>query len=194
MWNLVNKYLKSFLTTIGYNLIYFFSYFQIKYNNLNKKLICNSKQENVLKYELYDEVNGIKKIKDEKYDCMIVTRDTGNYPYDKKIINKKRINKNINFSEENEWKTTKYKFLSLIVIFSEEETYDIKLHNKMENYYILGNIIDEYFIRYYLEKYYNLKITPNIMYVLQLIDENVKVNIVDMEQNIILLENEYLIK
>ena len=39
MWKEINNYLKSVATTIGYNLIYFFSYWQIKYNNLHNKFI-----------------------------------------------------------------------------------------------------------------------------------------------------------
>lgn len=189
MWNLVNNYFKSLLTTIGYNLIYFFSYWQIKYT----KLICDVKHEDILRCELYDELNGIKNrkmtdLKKDYYDTMIITRDTGIHPYDKIIINQTS-----NFPVELNWSSVKYKFLSLIVIISEDVSYDIKLHSKMENYYIVGNIIDEYFIKYYLEKYYKVKITPDMTYTLQLIDSNVTVKFLDMNKKINLLENEYLI-
>ena len=194
MWKIINDYLKSLATTIGYNLIYFFSYWQIKYNYIHKKLINDVNQKQVLNVELYDKINGIKnkKMSDylnwkkENYDCMIITKDTGIYPYDKIIINK-----NINFPVELNWNNVKYKFLSLIVIISEDETYDIKLNSKQENYYIIGNVIDKNFIKYYLEKYYKLKIKEDILYIVQLIDQNVKINTLDVNKKITLWENEY---
>ena len=195
MWKIINDYLKSLATTIGYNLIYFFSYWQIKYNYVHKKLIYDVNQKQVLNVELYDTINGIKNKnmsdylnwKKEKYDCMVITKDVGNYPHDKIIIDK-----NINYPVELNWNSVKYKFLSLIVIISEDEKYDIKLNSKKDNYYIIGNVIDKNFIKYYLEKYYKLKIKEDILYIVQLIDQNVKMNILDMNKKIILLENEYI--
>lgn len=194
MWEMINNYLKSLATTIGYNLIYFFSYWQIKYNYIHKNLINDVNQKQVLNVELYDKINGIKnkKMSDylnwkkENYDCMIITKDTGIYPYNKIIINK-----NINFPIELNWNNVKYKFLSLMVIISEDEKYDIKLNSKKENYYIVGNIIDKNFIKYYLEKYHKLKIKEDILYILQLIDQNVKMNTLDVNKKITLWENEY---
>jgi hypothetical protein len=196
MWNIINNYLKSFATIFGYNILYFFSYWQIKYNHLHNKLICDVKHEEVLYVELYDEINGIKNKKmadylnwkNESYDSMIITKDVGIYPYNKIIIQK-----GSNFPIEFNWNNVKYKFLSLIIIFTEDETYDIKLHNKKDNYYIVGNIIDEKFIKYYLEKYYNIKVNKDVSYIVQLLDENVKINILNMDKKIILLENEYII-
>lgn len=197
MWKEINNYLKSVATTIGYNLIYFFSYWQIKYNHLHNKLICDVKHKQELYVELYDELNGItnRKMmnylnwKNEYYDCMIITKNTGIHPYDKIIIDKY-----INFPIIFDWDNVKYKFLSLIVIISEDKTYDIKLNNKTENYYVVGNIIDEHFIKYYLVKYHKIKITLDISYNLQLIDQNVKINILPMNKKIILLKNDYVIK
>lgn len=196
MWNLINNYLKSIVTIFGYNILYFFSYLQIKYNNIHNKLICDVKYDKVLYVELYDEINKIKNKKmsdylhwrNENYDCMIITKDVGIYPYDKLIFQKY-----FNFPIELNWNNVKYKFLSLIVIFSEDETYNIKLHSKKDNYYIIGNVIDKIFIKYYLEKYYNIKVTEDISYILQLIDQNVKINILNMDKKITLLENEYII-
>jgi len=119
-------------------------------------------------------------LKKEYYDTMIITKDTGIHPYDKIIINQTS-----NFPVELNWTNTKYKFLSLIVIISKDETYDIKLNSKMENYYILGNIIDNHFIKYYLEKYYKFKLMIDDTYMLQLIDQNVKVNILNIDSEII---------
>lgn len=196
MWNIINNYLKSIATIFGYNILYIFSYCQIKYNYLHNKLICDVKHDKVLYADLYNESNGIKNKKmsdyfnwrNESYDCIIITKDIGIHPYDKLIFQNFS-----NFPAELNWNYVKYKFLSLIVIISEDKKYDIKLNNKTENYYIVGNVIDKYFIKYYLLKYHKIKITPDISYSLQLIDQNVKINILVMNKKITLLENEYLI-
>jgi hypothetical protein len=196
MWNLINNYLKSIATIFGYNILYFVSYWQIKYNNLHDKLIYDVKYDQVLYADLYNESNGIKNKKmsdyfnwrNESYDCIIITKDIGIHPYDKLIFQNFS-----NFPAEFIWNSVKYKFLSLIIIISEDETYDIKLHNKKENYYIIGNVIDKNFIKYYLEKYYKIKITSDISYIVQLIDQNVKINILEMNKKITLLENDYVI-
>jgi hypothetical protein len=198
MWKIINNYLKSLAMTIGYNLIYFFSYCQIKYNYVHNKLIydVNHNKEQLLNVQLYDTITGIKnkKMSDylnwkkENYDCMIITKDVGNYPHDNMIINK-----DSNFPVELIWNSVKYKFISLIVIISDNETYDVKLNSKKDNYYIVGNVIDKNFIKYYLEKYYKLKIKQDILYILQLIDYNMKINILDINKKITLWENEYVI-
>jgi len=198
MWKIINNYLKSLAITIGYNLIYFFSYLQIKYNYVHNRLIydVNYKKEQLLNVQLYDTIIGIKnkKMSDylnwkkDNYDCIIITKDVGIYPHDNMIINK-----DSNFPVELIWNSVKYKFISLIVIISDDETYDIKLNSKKDNYYIVGNVIDKNFIKYYLEKYYKLKIKQDILYILQLIDDNMKINILDINKKITLWENEYVI-
>jgi|688.fasta_scaffold06704_11 hypothetical protein len=193
MWNIINNYLNSIVTTFGYNILYFFSYFQIKYNHLHKTLISDVGHKEVLLVDLFDiDLNKIinikmRNLKNESYDCMIITKDAGIHPYDKIIIQEK-----YDFPLELKWNNIKYKFLSLIVVIPDvTETYDIKLHSKTENYYIAGNIIDENFIKYYLAKYYKYKISKDISYKLQLIDQNVKINVLSMDKKINLLENNY---
>jgi hypothetical protein len=194
----MNYYLKSIAITFGYNILYFFSYLQIKYNYLHKMLISDVGNKEVLNVDLFDicmnTIINIKmcnlkmyNLKNESYDCMIITKDVGIHPYDKIIIQEK-----YNFPLELKWNNVKYKFVSLIVIILDiTESYDIKLHSKTENYYIVGNVIDKNFIKYYLVKYYKYKILKDISYKLQLIDQNVKINVLSMDKKINLLENNY---
>jgi len=194
MWNIINNYLKSIAITFGYNILYFFSYCQIKYNNFRNKLILNVSQNEILLVELYDSFSNqiknkkITDLKDDKYDCMIITKNNGSKPSDKMVVYQTLPN-------EIKWNNVKYKFLSLIVMIEDmEDTYNINLYNKLENYYVVGNVIDKNFIKYYLAKYYKLNINENYSYSWQLIDENIKVIICPMDKKIILLENNYEIK
>jgi hypothetical protein len=194
MWNIINNYLKSIAITFGYNILYFFSYCQIKYNIFRNKLISNVSQNEILSVELYDSFSNqiknkkITDLKDDKYDCMIITKNNGTKPSDKMVVHQTLPN-------EIKWNNVKYKFLSLIVMIEDmEDTYNINLYNKLENYYVVGNVIDKNFIKYYLAKYYKLNINENYSYSWQLIDENIKVIICPMDKKIILLENNYEIK
>ena len=194
MWNIINNYLKSIAITFGYNILYFFSYCQIKYDIFRNKLISNVSQNEILSVELYDSFSNqiknkkITDLKDDKYDCMIITKNNGTKPSDKMVVYQTLPN-------EIKWNNVKYKFLSLIVMIEDmEDTYNINLYNKLENYYVVGNVIDKNFIKYYLAKYYKLNINENYSYSWQLIDENIKVIICPMDKKIILLENNYEIK
>jgi hypothetical protein len=144
--------------------------------------------------ELYDSFSNqiknkkITDLKDDKYDCMIITKNNGTKPSDKMVVYQTLPN-------EIKWNNVKYKFLSLIVMIEDmEDTYNINLYNKLENYYVVGNVIDKNFIKYYLAKYYKININENYSYSWQLIDENIKVIICPMDKKIILLENNYEIK
>jgi hypothetical protein len=194
MWNIINNHLKSLAITFGYNILYFFSYCQIKYNIFRNKLISNVSQNEILLVELYDSFSNqiknkkITDLKDDKYDCMIITKNNGTKPSDKMVVYQTLPN-------EIKWNNVKYKFLSLIVMIEDmEDTYNINLYNKLENYYVVGNVIDKNFIKYYLAKYYKININENYSYSWQLIDENIKVIICPMDKKIILLENNYEIK
>jgi len=194
MWNIINNYLKSIAITFGYNILYFFSYCQIKYNIFRNKLISNVSQNEILLVELYDSFSNqiknkkITDLKNDKYDCMIITKNNGSKPSDKMVVYQ-------TLPSEIKWNNVKYKFLSLIVMIEDmEDTYNINLYNKLENYYVVGNVIDKNFIKYYLAKYYKLNINENYSYSWQLIDENIKVIICPMDKKIILLENNYEIK
>jgi len=193
MWNIINYYLKSIATVFGYNILYLFSYCQIKYNHLHNKLIPDKKHDDILKIEIFNattnktKYKNLSELSDEKYDCIIITKDTGIHPYDKMVV--------CNLVQPIKWNNNiKYKFLSLIAIIPGEEEFDIKLHSKTDNYYIVGNVIDKNFIKYYLEKYYKYNIKKDCSFTMQLIDHNVKLINLSMDKAILLLENNYEIK
>ena len=156
----------------------------------HNKLISNKRHEDILNVEIFNSINNeiqnikMDDLKNKCVDCIIITKDTGIHPYDKIV----RQHFDIIFPIK--WNITKYKFISLVVIINEDE-YTIKLNNKIDNYYIVGNIIDKNFIKYYLIKYYKCNIKENVFYTLQLIDQNVKMHILSMNKSIILLENNY---
>lgn len=193
MWSIINGYLKSVAMLFGYNILYFFSYCQIKYNQMyNIKLINDIKHEEIYG-ESYNYLGGIKNInlseyKNKCHDCLIITKHTPINSYDNIIIQK-----GSDIPKELTWDHVKYKFISLVVVISECETYDIHLNSKTSNYYIVGNVIDKNFINYYLEKYYKIKLPKDKLYTVQLIDQNIKIIILDMDSKLILSKNDYII-
>ena len=87
----------------------------------------------------------------------------------------------------------------MIVIFSEDEIYHVKLCDKTYNYYVVGNIINDYFLDYYMFKYYGFELLKrcehsNKLYSIQLIDQNLKMRTMSNLESIILHEDIYVIK
>ena len=117
-------------------------------------------------------------------------------------VNKKILQPEINFN----YKISNIQFilLELKLIFksggSSENTYKIVLKTDEYNYYIVNNILDLKFFKYYLKKYYSEKVTSEILVNVEkmnvkLIDQDVNIKMFDLreENAIILKENEYII-
>lgn len=203
MWNIINNYIKNIVISFGYNILYLFSYLQIKYNKYAKQ-ICYTSTDNFttndvlfMNIEIYNVSNIINKrikyddIQNETYKCIIITNNTNN------IKNEKRIIQNyIKFPNELNWECTSKYFLSLSVILETEEVCNIMLESQKYNYNyrIVGNIIDEIFIRYYLEKYHKDIIHENISYKMQLIGPTFEILNLGMDKKIILEKDGYLIE
>jgi hypothetical protein len=210
MWNMINNYIKNIVFSFGYNMLYLFSYLQIKYDKYDK-LICyainsiNSSDDLFMNVDIYNIPNNIinkrikyADIKDEKYDCIIITNnksDKGDNSDKNNKSKKKIIQKYIKFPNELSWECTNDYFLSLSVMLESGDDCNIILESKKYNYNyrIVGNIIDENFIRYYLEKYHKDIIHENISYKIQLIGPTFEVLNLEMHEQIILEKDGYTI-
>jgi hypothetical protein len=81
----------------------------------------------------------------------------------------------------------KYKFLSLTIIFSEDEQYKLKLFSENENYYIVNNRLNKNVFSYLLMKQYGVIKNENyISYKLDIIDQDVKFKSFDEKDEILL--------
>lgn len=206
MWNVINNYIKNIVISFGYNILYLFSYLEIKYNKYTKQ-ICYTSTDNFttndvlfMNIEIYNVSNIINKrikyddIQNETYECIMITNNMDNK---NNMKNEKRIIQNyIKFPNELNWECTNKYFLSLSVILETGEVCNIMLESQKYNYNyrIVGNIIDNIFIRYYLEKYHKDIIHKNISYKIQLIGPTFELLNLGMDKKILLEKDGYLIE
>lgn len=109
-------------------------------------------------------------------------------------INKVCYHNISNFSDLPEYQISTIKFISLYIIYQENQ-YDIELMNTKYSYYINNNIIDNSFIKYYLINILNVPITCKdpIEYTLFLCDHNADVFLLDQSDIINIEINSYTI-
>jgi len=96
----------------------------------------------------------------------------------------------INFNYE----CCKYKFLSVTIIFSEDEQYKLKLFSENENYYIVNNRLNKNVFCYLIMKQYSVIKNENyVSYKLDIIDQDVKFKSFDEKDEILLKCYNYLV-
>jgi hypothetical protein len=225
MIKLVYNYLQCMLMVVGYNFIYIFSYFQIKYNIIYKQLTNFitgiNRNEYLYNVELFDFsknkiivtcCDNLNKFDDEykqiygvnKNDVIMMVKNNSNklvkivHSSDKKFNNYMLINDmsdNIKFITLNKnlcndkFVKTKYKFISISVTYK-DKTYIIDTSNI--NYYVVGNLIDKHFIKYFMQKYY-ITIIDDDKYKVEIMDHNFKLFELKQTYSIHLEENNYFL-
>jgi hypothetical protein len=80
-----------------------------------------------------------------------------------------------------------------------DKTIKISFCNEKYNYLMNNNIIDKYFLRYFMRKHYSQEIADNDRYLLQnykmkIIDNDVRISVYDNSGQIIILEDDYVNK
>jgi hypothetical protein len=179
-------YLKSIVPWIGYKLLYVFSYFQIKiYNNAllgwnrllkdtystkDKDKDEDEDEDKLYDVDLFDGSNIITKnyssapIVDGDYIVVIKKNPMESDPTNRFLC--KCLSDRLQTLELLNWERTTYDFIHFSVNFTMEDgrllVYDVPLKSRTYNYYIVGNIIDEKFIQYYLKKHLNVNILENV--------------------------------
>ena len=95
----------------------------------------------------------------------------------------------------NDMVTNMCKFtFSLIVVYINEKEYEIKLKNYYYNFYIVGNKINNNFIKYFAYKYLRIK-EPILNYELVIIDNECNfINNLTNKDTIVFHENKYELK
>jgi hypothetical protein len=201
---------------LGYNAIYYFSCCQIYFNKIKMLVtylyntitnytgsvnsqkpsqeftikICNNGnllQEFVI-HKLYDtreEVNITDELKNIYNYDLILMNDNKN--------NVKCLDKTYNLINL-VYRMSSVKFMAMEIWYN-NNTYSICLKNENENYYIVGNIFNKDFFKYYLTNKLEVQINNDIFdYKLNIIDNNV--NLIELLPNqiIIIGENDYEIK
>ena len=189
------EHFTKIIVFISYNLIYYFSFAQIKFTKL--QIIINDKYFNFIKSnpKLIEYINKLKKIEHleyvldnsiltttdiipEKYDFIIYS-DIMNCKANKLILDKMPLIeiKDIKCEE------TKYKFI-LIEITIDNKTTKIDFKTEDYNFMITNNKLNAKFIHYFMKKYYNYEDASSFDYTLKILDQNVSESILDKQKEI----------
>lgn len=197
----IEKY-KKIRNDIIYNVIYYYSKYQITYNKVygllykfadnNNLFVKNVK--NTISQITYDKVHTKDfNIDDsepsfvDNNDCFYIYSDNINISKSKCV--NKIIRRSLNFNTN--YEVSNIKFISMSIEL-DNETYNIKLITDEENYYVVGNKIDKKFLIYYLRYYKHCNLTNDNAEKIDKLD----VNIIDHNVNVVNLEitdNSYIL-
>jgi hypothetical protein len=202
---------------LGYNLVYCYSLAQIKYNKIKNVVntlsntiintLINSSKITILKKEkiyiitTYKDGTKVNELMLNSNDSSYITswklenKDT----FDLIIVSdKKDESGQINYIHYTEfpqilddYKHSTIKFFSVELEYK-DTIHSIELTNENYNHYIVNNVLNKHFFKYYLTNVLNIEIDKNTFdYNLSVIDHNV--NIVELTQNdsLIIKENNY---
>ena len=202
---------------LGYNLVYCYSLAQIKYNKIknvvstltntmintliNSSKITILKKENIYTITTYDSGSKVNELILNLNDSLdIVSWKLENKDnFDLIIVSdKKDGSEQINYIHYTEfpqilddYKHSTIKFFSVELEYK-DTIHSIELTNENYNHYIVNNVLNKDFFKYYLTNVLNIEIDKNTFdYKLSVIDHNV--NIVELTQNdsLIIKENNY---
>jgi hypothetical protein len=113
-----------------------------------------------------------------------------NNPINKLCISKANLKNDNDFK----WGISNFNFMSLQLVYN-DKNYSIELKNGEFNFYILNNILDKTFFRYYLIHILKEENIPiDFTYTLELLDQNVDLHKLNEKHLIILGKDEFTIK
>jgi hypothetical protein len=219
---------ESLLIEIPLKIIYIYSNCQIIYGKLQRKtneFIENNPQvkkamndiykicgkgldidleiEYIVNGELCEKYKRTQSLPDviEKNDVLLIFSDLTS---GENCVNKKILQSEINF----DYKISNIQFilLELKLVFkiadqeNDEHTYKVVLKSDTYNYYVVNNVLDQKFFKYYLTTYFPDTVTRETFVNIDIIkvkiidqDVNIKTFVLTEENSIILKENEYII-
>lgn len=197
IFNLINgfglllfiKYCFNNKTTICYNLIYIFSSIQIQLQKLKFKTRRDDYIENCY-FECIDHSNSIDKLNSIEDVCDLQHGSIMSQKY-KMIIYNNNYNKICFYPPTKynlKYELSKVAFISFKVIIDSNE-YVIKLSTPEYNFYVVKNVINFEFIKYYFNTYLNMKLLDDVEYKIEIVDDSV--NFYNMKKsNIIVFEKD----
>jgi hypothetical protein len=203
--SLKHDFVKAVGIKIVYNTIYFYSACQIKCTQAYNYLIPyfkNNENINQIKIDLFD-INTNKLINILEKDLQDIVKDN---LYIATIDNINNVNKNKSsitnklIIDKNSvclaFDVSNITFIALYLNYN-DMLYNINLKTDEFNYYLVGNIIDKYFVQYYINTVLNLNFSYKELeiktYQLELVDHNVNIINLNFEQSIIIEKDGYRI-
>jgi hypothetical protein len=181
------------LTNICYNLIYVYSFCQITLNNIIHfcipyiqlatkfvaKMISNASTENtninITNISLVTTDYNLVLVKSLANDMIILDK----LPSDLNAL---------------QYEQSNIRFLALYMkMLNDDSKHIIELFNKDMNFYIVGNVINSEFLKYYLHNILNITVDKSrpFTYTLELMDQNIKMVYLDETQSIVLKKDDY---
>ena len=207
--------LNNYFQELIYNCVYIYSKIQLYYfSNVHPFLVSLTECIHfILTGENYDTDNNSIEFYDEGklilsekvlqypnildsfscYNLIIYSHYNIDLIYDKKLFYKST---NSNIKKENEKvdigiDISNVKFVDITLIYN-NNTYPIKLSTNKYNFYIVDNVINMIFIKYYIINmlYLSIDNTKNFTYKLIIMDNNINVLNLDENDSILLLKND----
>jgi hypothetical protein len=191
-----NETLKPYLpilTSTFYNIIYIYSLCQVAFNKTMRltsphiKSLSDFVRDNFLnKINTNDTSNVIL----DKQDDFVLVKSLSN---DIIVFNK------IPDSLDNiKYEKSTLRFIALCLKLKTDDTdktmcYSIYLSLNSMNFYVVGNILGQHFFKYYLQHILNVTIDNNkpFLYILEIMDQNVKITHINETQTIIIKKDDY---
>jgi len=216
----INIKAQPVLITIGYNIIYIYSLYQIYVNKLisiatiiSKSIITFLKTQNLISndekkckciqtlsfYKNGKELDQIIYENDKRQGFKYFIEElTSEIDYDLLILSDKVENPNIinkvNYSEcpdTTDYTTSNIKFISMELTYN-DSSYPVELKNENYNHYIVNNVLNDEFFKYYLLNVLKVEINnDNFDYKVFVIDHNVNMFELSPTSHIIIKKNDY---
>ena len=203
LFNLINgfglyifiKYCFNNKTTICYNLIYIYSAIQIQLQKFKfktqREYIENCYFECINYINSTDKLNSIEHVCDlqqgvimsQKYKMIIYNNNNNN----NKICFYPPTKYNLNYELSN------VAFISFKVIIDSNE-HIIKLSTPEYNFYIVNNVINFEFIKYYFNTYLHTKLIDDVEYTIEIVDESVNFITLNKTNELFFQKDKYIIK
>ena len=192
-----NETLKPYLpvlTNVCYNLIYAYSFCQITLNNIIHFCIPYIQLATKSVTKMISNANTENTTNTSTPNISLVTTDY-NLVLVKSLVNDMIILDKLP-SDLNalQYEPSNIRFLALYMkMLNDDSKHIIELFNKDMNFYIVGNVINSEFLKYYLQNILQITVDKNtpFTYTLELMDQNIEMVYLNETQSIVLKKDDY---
>ena len=194
---------KPVCVTIIHKAIYLYSlcqmqFFKAKQYICDDKIVHNSGDESMEIFHNNSLVFAQTRTNITDYKCIYDLITTSHLVYDLAIYTKANNHKicynKISDKTDYKYELSDIQFLSIIVTYNDTH-YAVKLKDYNYNYYIVNNVINKTFLKYYLKSVLNIvDIDNEFTYKLDIVDHNVCEHHLETNDSIIIQKNGYKIE
>jgi hypothetical protein len=198
----------QYMLSIAYNTIYCYSCFEIQLNKLitfinpyigllKEYIVNKDKQMYIIEMfkdgeKTYDIITDQISVFDKELllqnelDIIVISDFTKPTPINKLCID--NIPNNIT-----DYELSNVRFISFKLIY-DKNVIDIEFINTNHNFYVVNNVFDKSFFKYYIQNISQLSIPYNFNYNIELIDNNINMLVLDDTYSITIYKDDYEIK